>query len=236
MKRSKILHLLFMLAILVGSVVLTKIRSNDLLTSELVVNFKGKGARFLDVEIVNKLLIQSDDSLFFQQKYMVALNKVEQQFLDHPVVKSAELFTVPEGKLHIEVEERLPIVRIQANNSFYLDEVGKVMPLSDRFTAKVPLFYGELKEENMQALVLLISKLSSDAFLAAEVIDFQWQNSAFVLGLRSYPFEVVWGEDIAFEHKVEKLKRFCAFTLENKDKKFNRINLTYDKQVVARHN
>jgi len=236
MKRSKILHLLFMLAILVGSVVLTKIRSNDILTSELVVNFKGKGARFLDVEIVNKLLIQSDDSLFFQQKYMVALNKVEQQFLDHPVVKSAELFTVPEGKLHIEVEERLPIVRIQANNSFYLDEVGKVMPLSDRFTAKVPLFYGELKEENMQALVLLISKLSSDAFLAAEVIDFQWQNSAFVLGLRSYPFEVVWGEDIAFEHKVEKLKRFCAFTLENKDKKFNRINLTYDKQVVARHN
>lgn len=236
MKRSKILHLLFMLAMLVVSVVLTKIRSNNILTSELVVNFKGKGARFLDVEIVNKLLIQSNDSLFFQQKDMVALNKVEQQFLDHPVVKSAELFTVPEGKLHIEIEERLPIVRIQADNSFYLDEVGKVMPLSDRFTAKVPLFYGELKEENMQALVQLISKLSSDAFLAAEVIDFQWQNSAFVLGLRSYPFEVVWGEDIAFEHKVEKLKRFCAFTLENKDKKFNRINLTYDKQVVARHN
>ena len=236
MKRSKILHLLFMLAMLVGSVVLTKIRSNNILTSELVVNFKGKGARFLDVEIVNKLLIQSNDSLFFQQKDMVALNKVEQQFLDHPVVKSAELFTVPEGKLRIEIEERLPIVRIQADNSFYLDEVGKVMPLSDRFTAKVPLFYGELKEENMQALVQLISKLSSDAFLAAEVIDFQWQNSAFVLGLRSYPFEVVWGEDNAFEHKVEKLKRFCAFTLENKDKKFNRINLTYDKQVVARHN
>ncbi|MDG1053815.1 MAG: hypothetical protein P8O78_04195 [Flavobacteriaceae bacterium] len=236
MKRSKILHLLFMLAMLVGSVVLTKIRSNNILTSELVVNFKGKGPRFLDAEIVNKLLIQSNDSLFFQQKDMVALNKVEQQFLDHPVVKSAELFTVPEGKLHIEIEERLPIVRIQADNSFYLDEVGKVMPLSDRFTAKVPLFYGELKEENMQALVQLISKLSSDAFLAAEVIDFQWQNSAFVLGLRSYPFEVVWGEDIAFEHKVEKLKRFCAFTLENKDKKFNRINLTYDKQVVARHN
>ncbi len=236
MKRSKVLHLFFMLVILVGSIVLTQIRSNDILTSELEVYFKEKGARFLDVEIVNKLLIQSNDSLFFQQKDMVALNKVEQHFLDHPVVKSAELYTVPEGRLYIEIEERLPIVRIQADNSFYLDEVGKVIPLSDRFTAKVPLFYGELKEENMQALVQLISKLSSDAFLAAEVIDFQWQNSEFVLGLRSYPFEVVWGEDKAFEHKVEKLKRFCAFTLENKDKKFNRINLTYDKQVVARHN
>lgn len=236
MDRSKIYFLSLMLVLLTTCIVLTQLRSKTHEIKEVEVSFNEKGARFLNEEIVNKLLIQSHDSLFFQQKDMVALNKVEQHFLDHPVVKSAELYTVPEGKLYIEIEERLPIVRIQADNSFYLDEVGKVMPLSDRFTAKVPLFYGELKEENMQALVQLISKLSSDAFLAAEVIDFQWQNSAFVLGLRSYPFEVVWGEDNAFEHKVEKLKRFCAFTLENKDKKFNRINLTYDKQVVARHN
>lgn len=236
MKRSKTLHLMFMLGILLACIVLTQIRSKSHSVSIVEVYFKEKGAQFLDVEIVNKLLIQSNDSLFFQQKDMVALNKVEQQLLDHPVIKNAELYTVPDGKLHIEIEERLPIVRIQADSSFYLDETGKEMPLSDRFTAKVPLFYGALKEENMQALVQLISKLSSDAFLAAEVIDFQWKNSAFVLGLRSYPFEVIWGEDKAFEQKAEKLKRFCAFTLENKEKEFNRINLTYDKQVVARHN
>ena len=165
---------------------------------------------------------------------MVALNKVEQQFINHPVIKNADLYTVPQGKLYIEIEERLPIVRIQANTSFYLDEAVQKIPLSERFTAKVPLFYGELKEENMHALVKLISRLSSDAFLADEVIDYQWENNAFIIGLRSYPFEVVLGQNSAFDQKVEKLKRFCAYAMKNKEKTFSRINLTYENQVVAR--
>lgn len=234
MKRSKTLHLMFMLGILLACIVLTQIRSKSHSVSEVEVYFKEKEAQFLDVEIVNKLLIQSNDSLFFQQKDMVALNKVEQQFINHPVIKNAELYTVPQGKLYIEIEERLPIVRIQANTSFYLDEAVQKIPLSERFTAKVPLFYGELKEENMHALVQLISRLSSDAFLADEVIDYQWENNAFIIGLRSHPFEVVWGQNSAFDQKVEKLKRFCAYAMKNKEKTFNRINLTYENQVVAR--
>lgn len=234
MDRFKIYYLSLMLVLLTSSVVLTQIRSKDHIINTVEVIFKEENARFLNKEIVNKLLIQSNDSMFFQQKDMVALNKVEQQFINHPVIKNAELYTVPQGKLYIEIEERLPIVRIQADTSFYLDEAVQKIPLSERFTAKVPLFYGELKEENMHALVQLISKLSSDAFLANEVIDYQWENNAFIIGLRSYPFEVVWGRNNAFDQKVEKLKRFCAYAMKNKDKTFNRINLTYENQVVAR--
>ena len=125
MERSKIYYLSFVLVIFTACLVLTQIKSKDRLISKVEVNFKGKGARFLGSEIVNKLLIQSKDSLFFQLKDMVALNKVEQQFLDHPVIKNAELHTVPQGKLYIEIEERLPIVRIQSASSFYLDETAK---------------------------------------------------------------------------------------------------------------
>ena len=234
MDRSEIYYLSLILALLTGSIVLTQLRSKDHIINSVEVVFKGKNARFLNKEIVNKLLIQSNDSLFFQQKDMVALNKVEQQFINHPVIKNADLYTVPQGKLYIEIEERLPIVRIQANTSFYLDEAVQKIPLSERFTAKVPLFYGELKEENMHALVQLISRLSSDSFLADEVIDYQWENDAFIIGLRSYPFEVVWGQNIAFDQKAEKLKRFCAYVMKNNEKTFNRINLTYENQVVAR--
>ena len=234
MDRSNIYYLSLILVLLTGSIVLTQLRSKDHIINTVEIIFKEENARFLSKEIVNKLLIQSNDSLFFQQKDMVALNKVEQQFINHPVIKNAELYAVPQGKLYIEIEERLPIVRIQSDTSFYLDEAVQKIPLSERFTAKVPLFYGELNEENMHALVQLISRLSSDTFLADEVIDYQWENNAFIIGLRSYPFEVVWGQNDAFDQKVEKLKRFCAYVMENKDKTFNRINLTYENQVVAR--
>ena len=236
MKTFKGGYLVGLLLLAIGCLSFAGIRSKQRKISDIDIIFNGGDARFLSVDIVNKLLIQSHDSMFFQQKDMVALNKVEQQFIDQPVIKNAELYTVPQGKLYIEIEERQPIVRIQAKKGFYLDDAGQKIPLSERYTAKVPLFYGELKEENMHALVQLISKFSSDAFLADEVIDYQWENNAFIIGLRSYPFEVVWGKNNAFDQKVEKLKRFCAYVMENKDKTFNRINLTYANQVVARHN
>ena len=236
MERSNFIYLFLMVLLLTACIALTQIRSKDHIINQVEVEFKGKGAQFLNKEIVNKLLIQSNDSMFFLQKDMLALNKVEQQFIDHPMIENVELYTVPQGKLYIEIEERLPIVRIQSKTGFYLDKAVKKIPLSERYTAKVPLFYGDLKEENMHALVQLISKISSDAFLATEVIDYQWEDNAFILGLRSYSFEVVWGKNNAFDQKVEKLKRFCAYAMENKDKTFNRINLTYENQVVARHN
>lgn len=236
MKTFKGGYLVGLLLLAIGCLSFAGIRSKQRKISDIDIIFNGGDARFLSVDIVNKLLIQSNDSLFFQQKDMVALNMVEQQFVGQPVIKNAELYTVPQGKLYVEIEERLPIVRIQAKKGFYLDDAGQKIPLSERYTAKVPLFYGELKEENMHALVQLISKFSSDAFLADEVIDYQWENNAFIIGLRSYPFEVVWGKNNAFDQKVEKLKRFCAYVMENKDKTFNRINLTYANQVVARHN
>lgn len=236
MKKVKLFY--FSLAILsvMLCIAVTQYRHKSNNISKIEVIFKEGEGLFLSEEIVNKLLIQSSDSVFFQQKDMVALNKIEQLFLDHPVVKNAELYTVPQGKLFVEIEERKPLVRIQAPTSFYLDEVGKKIPLSQRYAAQVPLFYGEINEENMQALVQLISKLSTDNFLANEVIDFQLIDNAFVVGLRSFPFDVVWGKDHAFEQKVEKLKRFCAYVQENKDKTFNRIDLTFNNQVVARHN
>ena len=236
MKKAKLFYFSLVILSLILSVAMTQYRSNDYDISKIEVMFKEGEGLFLSEEIVNKLLIQSSDSVFFQQKDIVALNKIEQFFLDHPVVKNAELYTVPQGKLYIEIEERKPLVRIQAEPSFYLDAAVKKIPLSQRYTAQVPLFYGELNEENMQALIPLISKLSSDTFLASEVIDFQFIDNAFVLGLRSFPFEVIWGQDNKFEHKAEKLKRFCAYSKENKDKTFNRIDLTFNNQVVARHN
>jgi len=52
--------------------------------------------------------------------------------------------------------------------------------------------------------------------------------------LRSFPFKVILGDASQLNEKLEKLKVFCAFQL-NQDslKGYDKINLSYDKQVVA---
>ena len=44
--------------------------------------------------------------------------------------------------LHISVEEKEPVARIftTAGKSFYIDNEGEKMPLSDKMSARVPVF------------------------------------------------------------------------------------------------
>ena len=186
--------------------------------------------------MVNKLLIQSEDSLFFQQKDMVALRDIEFGLLNNPVIKTAEIYAVPEGKLYVEIEERRPLVRVQGEHSFYVDEFGVELPLSSIYSARVPLFYGEITTENKYKLVQLLSNLNADLFFKEELVDIQLEGESFVLSLRNYPFKVIWGNVSQNVEKRTKLKRFCAYANLNKQNKFNRIDLRFSKQVVARHN
>lgn len=234
MKTFKGGYLVGLLLLAIGCLSFAGIRSKQRKISDIDIIFNGGDARFLSVDIVNKLLIQSNDSLFFQQKDMVALKEIEQQLLRYPVIKTAQLYTVPQGKLYVEIDERDPIVRVQGERAYYVDEFGVEIPLSNRYSARVPLFYGELKSDKKQEMIQLLSKLTTESFFKEELVDIHLEAEGFVLGLRNFPFEVFWGKNTNFSEKTEKLKRFCAYTNQNQVNKFNRIDLSYTRQVVAR--
>ena len=234
MKAFKLSYFLAILSLVLGCFVFAKFRSKQQKISKIDVFFTGQGAGFLTTEIVNKLLIQSHDSLLLQQKDMLVLIGIEQQLTRHPMIKTAELYTIPQGKLYVEIEERRPIVRVQGEHAYYIDEEGVEFPLSDRYSVKVPLFYGEPKRDDKQEMVQLLSLLNTDTFLKRELVDFQLENNGFLLSLRNYPFDVFWGSNDGFFEKAKKLKLFCAYTKEHKTIKYKRIDLSYTKQVVAR--
>ena len=138
MKTFKGGYLVGLLLLAIGCLSFAGTRSKQRKISDIEIIFNGGDARFLSVDIVNKLLIQSNDSLFFQQKDMVALKEIEQQLLRYPVIKTAQLYTVPQGKLYVEIDERDPMVRVQGERAYYVDEFGVEIPLSNRYSARVP--------------------------------------------------------------------------------------------------
>jgi hypothetical protein len=80
----------------------------------------------------------------------------------------------------------------------------------------------------------LISRLKKDPLLASELEVISLEDNHYTLELRSFPFKVILGDASQLNEKLEKLKVFCAFQL-NQDslKGYDKINLSYDKQVVA---
>jgi len=73
------------------------------------------------------------------------LKALEKQFDEMPSVKKAEVYTTLNGMLKVDIKQRTPIARVfTKTSSFYLDKAGYVMPLSDKYTAKVPVVNGDL--------------------------------------------------------------------------------------------
>ena len=86
------------------------------------IDFKYKNGRFLDSQMVNKLLIQRKDTSFFLNKDMLDLRKVEDLLISNPMVARADIFRTPQGFLNVKLEERKPIARIINNNEeFYIE-------------------------------------------------------------------------------------------------------------------
>jgi cell division protein FtsQ len=67
--------------------------------------------------------------------------------------------------LKARVKQKTPIARVfNSNGSFYIDYKGGRMPLSDNFTARVPLVSGEINKKNNEKLAQ-VCRLIYDDFL-----------------------------------------------------------------------
>jgi cell division protein FtsQ len=79
-----------------------------------------------------------------QKKSSFNLLQIEQQLENNVWIKDAELYFDNKDVLHVSVTEREPVARIFTitGKSFYIDGGEKRIPLSDKLSARVPVFTG----------------------------------------------------------------------------------------------
>ncbi|MBL7745502.1 MAG: FtsQ-type POTRA domain-containing protein, partial [Chitinophagaceae bacterium] len=107
-----------------------------------------KGAQnnlFVDEKDVLKILkTTGKGEIKGQKKSTLNLQQMEQVLEKSVWVKDAELYFDNQEVLHVSVTEREPIARIFTitGKTYYIDDEEKRMPLSDKMSAKVPVFTG----------------------------------------------------------------------------------------------
>ncbi len=102
----------------------------------IVINMDGdRGHEFIDnADILS--LINSKGKIEGKPIGAINTSLLEKIILSNPFVESVEVYSAIGGKLHIDLVQRNPIVRIvnQNDEQFYIDETGTFMPVSDRYT------------------------------------------------------------------------------------------------------
>src|SRR5882724_3916853 len=122
-----------------------------------------KGAKnifFIDEKNVQQLLMAATGGKIKGQPLAsINLHQLEELLEDNNWINDAELYFDNRDVLHITVTEREPVARIftTAGTSYYIDSSGQRMPLSDKMSARVPVFTGfpEGKKPTVKDSILL---------------------------------------------------------------------------------
>lgn len=205
------------------------------LTKSVVV-FEGDNALFLKRETVNKLLIENKWSASSIRKDKLDLNKLEKILDSNNMIEKSEVFVSIDGTLKAVVKQKTPVARVlNGNGSFYIDYEGGIMPLSDNYTARVPLVSGVIDKKNNEKITRVFRMIFDDDFLKKNIIAIQiMPNGSLKMLNRNFNYQIHFGNTENVEVKFNNYKAFFQkAVLDSSLYKYKKIDLRFTQQVVC---
>lgn len=211
---------------------------------------QGGGSLFTSEEQIVKLLREaSGGAVKGQRKSSFNLPRIEDLLEQSSWVYNAELYFDNKDILRVNVTERKPLARVFTGNgqSFYMDEAGKHIPLSDKISLDVPVFTGYPNPKIMNGadsallenMIAAASFINSDSFWVSQVsqIDIHkcgsdcW-NMEMVPVVGNHRVDLGDGSDIA--SKFHRLYLFYDQVLKRTGfDKYKRVDVQYNGQVIG---
>ncbi|MBL7935693.1 MAG: hypothetical protein JNM51_07780 [Bacteroidia bacterium] len=215
---------------------------------------------FIDEEDVKEFFKERNDSILNTSLKNIDVNGLEKALNSHPAVENADIAVDVNGDVNIDVTQRTPLVRVMNldGESYYIDDKSKLMPLSDKYTARVLIATGYIVEPFASRYQFSVNDITKhEVFSKVSVLDDIYTISAFIAKdsvlaslihqinvtpdkeLELYPsignHKIIFGEAKDFEEKFEKLKLFYTEGLNKTDgwNKYSTINIKYKNQVVC---
>ena len=188
-----------------------------------------------DSEIKN-LILKNHPDIIGKQASKIDKEYLEQVINKIPSVKNTEVFTSLKGCLHLEIEQRKPIVRLLKGKGFYIDEEGKRMPLSSSYTSRVLVVSGHIKDKTIESdLMPLVNFITKDEFWSSQINQiYVDSNSEYILIPRVGGQKIEMGKIDNFERKFSKLYALYKDGFSTVGwNKYKNINLKYENQVVC---
>ena len=175
------------------------------------------------------------------------LRKMERELEKDVWIKSAELFFDNNETLQVIVQEREPIARVftSTGTTFYIDEELAMLPLSEKFSARLPVF------TNFPSDKKVLTKADSSLLRGIKTISLAIQKDSFSMAIieqiditAQRNFEmipkignqlIVFGDATDADAKLGKLKVFYKEIMVKAGwNNYSVINVQYKNQVVAK--
>ncbi|MEO5966939.1 MAG: hypothetical protein ABIP68_05100 [Ferruginibacter sp.] len=248
---KKILSATMWIIVSFGAIMLlaASVKKNDIRKCEGI-NIKIFGATnhlFIDKEDIQKIIRNySGRDVTNKTLKEFDLRTIERVLERDIWINNAELFFDTEGFLQVLVDEREPIARVftKTGNTFYIDSSMMMLPLSDKFSARVPVFTNfpsdtkvltKMDRKVLEDVRTLSTSINEDPFLMGMIDQIDIVGQQFELYPKMGDQVILFGEVENHEKKFNKLKLFYKNVIAKTGwEKYSVVNLKYDNQVVAK--
>jgi len=213
----------------------------------LDIQFRSTGNFFVDKKDIQNILT-SNQTVRIAGKPLKSfnLNEMEDALKRNTWIEDAELFFDNNDYLKVKVKEREPIARIftVSGNSFYIDSTLEKLPLSEKFTARVPVFtgfpsdkavYSKVDSTLMAGIKQIGLFMATDSFWMAQIqqVDINSQRNFEMIPTIGQHL-ILFGDGMDTERKFRRLMIFYREVLSRVGwSKYSIINVQYTGQVVA---
>lgn len=232
-----------------GLIAFTERMKGDVTIGDIKISIDNiHGNHFLDEEDILDLMNWDHENVRGASVSKIDFKAIENRIKKDPFIKDAQLYSDLKGNLIVNVELRRPIARIVRNDGpdGYIAEDGTIMPVSEKFTARVVLVSGGFVRQLLQQkniyeteegtkLINMINTIREDEFWNAQIAQLDVNGKGKITILPQVGDEnIEFGKAEQVEEKFKKLKIFYKEILPRVGwNKYSRVNVEFKGQIVA---
>ena len=163
---------------------------------------------------------------------------IEEKLQAKELIEEAQCYTTQNGNVCIAIHQRIPVVRVMAQNGddYYVDSRGLPLPRTG-YTCNLMVATGHITPTYAQKrLAPMANLILKDQFWRSQVVQLNiLRDGSVELVPRVGDHIIYLGQPTGLTHKLERLRKFYAYGLSQAGwNKYSRISVEFDNQIICK--
>ena len=164
--------------------------------------------------------------------------QIEEVLEKSPFVEKAECYKTLSGHVCIDIQQRIPVVRVMADNgdNYYVDTHGNMMP-ETRYVTDLIIATGAItKKYAQQTLTRVANHIMQDDFWKNQVVQINVLNNGYMEIVPRVGDHIIFlGTPSHVDKKLERLRKFYLYGLNKAGwNKYSYISVEFDNQIICK--
>ena len=207
---------------------------------------------FLDAKVIKERLKKTGNYPIGKKMSDINARNIEEMLLRSPFVKTAECYKTEGGHVYISVTQRMPVIRIKADNGddYYVDDNDCVMPRTN-YTSDLIIASGNISRwyainyiSPLGKIIMqndmwrnLIEQIHVTPEMGVEIVPRIGDHIVYIGQLPDGKDRKRHDAEIAkfFDKKMTRLEKFYRYGLSQVGwNKYSYVNIEFDNQIICK--